>query len=84
MAENYVSRKLVELSQVKLEELDIDLDREIKKIEEEENINFAQNQILAIKEAMNNGLLVITGGPGTGKTTIIKSIIKLCEDLKLK
>ncbi|NLK44640.1 MAG: ATP-dependent RecD-like DNA helicase, partial [Tissierellia bacterium] len=84
MAENYVSRKLVELSQVKLEELDIDLDREIKKIEEEEDINFATNQILAIKEAMNNGLLVITGGPGTGKTTIIKSIIKLCEDLKLK
>ena len=33
---------------------------------------------------MNNGLLVITGGPGTGKTTIIKSIIKLCEDLRLK
>jgi len=84
MAENYVSRKLIELSQVKLKELDIDLDEEIKKIEEEENISFAQNQILAIKEAMNNGLLVITGGPGTGKTTIIKSIIKLCEDLRLK
>lgn len=84
MAENYVSRKLVELSQVKLKELDIDLDEEIRKIEKEENISFAKKQVLAIKEAMNNGILVITGGPGTGKTTIIKTIIRLCEDLKLK
>lgn len=84
VAENNVSRKLVELSQVRLEKLNIDLDEEIKRIEDEENITFAKNQILAIKEAMNNGLLVITGGPGTGKTTIIKSIIRICESLKLR
>ncbi len=83
MAENNVSRKLVELSQVKLEELDIDIENEIKKIEKEENINFAKKQVLAIKESLENGLVVITGGPGTGKTTTINAIIKICEDLNL-
>ncbi|MDR7856928.1 ATP-dependent RecD-like DNA helicase [Tissierella sp.] len=83
MAENNVSRKLTELSQVKLEELDIDIEKEIKKIEEDENITFAKKQILAIKESLDNGLVVITGGPGTGKTTTINAIIKICEDLKL-
>jgi exodeoxyribonuclease V alpha subunit len=37
----------------------------------------AENQKAAIKQALINGVLVITGGPGTGKTTIIKSIIML-------
>lgn len=83
MAENNVSRKLVELSQVQLEELEVDVEKEIKKIEEEENIQFAKKQILAIKESLENGLVVITGGPGTGKTTTINAIIKICEDLNL-
>ncbi len=83
MAENNVSRKLTELSQVKLEELDIDIEKEIKRIEKEEGISFASKQILAIKESLDNGLVVITGGPGTGKTTTINAIIKICEDLKL-
>lgn len=83
IAENNVSRKLTELSQVQLEELDVDIEREIKKIQEEENISFAKKQILAIKESLDNGLVVITGGPGTGKTTTINAIIKICEDLNL-
>lgn len=83
MAENNVSRKLVELSQVKLEELEIDVEKEIKRIEEQENILFAKKQIVAIKEALENGLVVITGGPGTGKTTTINAIIKICEDMDL-
>ena len=83
VAENNVSRKLTELAQVKLKELDIDIDKEVKKIEEEEDICFAEKQILAIKESLSNGLVVITGGPGTGKTTIINAIIKICEDVQL-
>ncbi|MFA5577411.1 MAG: ATP-dependent RecD-like DNA helicase [Tissierellaceae bacterium] len=82
-AENNVSRKLVELSQVQLEELDMDIEEEIRKIEEEEDLVFAKKQVIAIREAIENGLVVITGGPGTGKTTIIKSIIRLCQDLEL-
>ncbi len=83
VAENNVSRKLTELSQVKLKQFEIDIDKEIRKIEEKEDIYFAEKQVLAIKESLNNGLVVITGGPGTGKTTIINAIIKICEDLEL-
>ena len=83
IAENNVSKKLVELSQVQLEELEIDVEKEIKKIEKDENIAFAKKQILAIKESLENGLVVITGGPGTGKTTTINAIIKICEDLNM-
>ncbi len=83
VAENNVSRKLIELSQVKLKENQIDIEKEIEIIEEEENIKFADKQRLGIKEALENGLVVITGGPGTGKTTIINGIIKICEKLQL-
>lgn len=83
VAENNVSRKLIELSQVKLKENEINIEEEIKAIEKEEAIEFAKNQVLAIREALENGLVVITGGPGTGKTTIINGIIKICEELKL-
>lgn len=83
VAENNVSRKLIELSQVRLKEEYIDIEGKIREIEKEEGIAFAEKQILAIKEAMENGLLVITGGPGTGKTTIINGIIKLCQAMNL-
>lgn len=83
VAENNVSRKLIEISQVKLENADINIDKHIKEIEKEQGIMFAEEQKTAIKEAMLNGLVVITGGPGTGKTTIINAIIKLCETMDL-
>lgn len=84
IAENNVARKVVELSKVEFDDLDINLDREISKIEKDEDIIFGKKQIQAIKESLNNGMLIITGGPGTGKTTIINAIIKLCELLKLE
>lgn len=83
IAENNVAKKVVELSTTQFDQLEIDLDKEIARIEEEDSIKFGDKQILAIKESLNNGLLVITGGPGTGKTTIINAIIKLCDLLKL-
>lgn len=55
------------------------LDETLIALQEEQNIILAETQKTAIKEALDNGVLVITGGPGTGKTTIIKCIIKLFE-----
>lgn len=48
----------------------------IGKIEEEENLNYGTEQLLAIQEALQSKVMILTGGPGTGKTTVIKGIIK--------
>ncbi len=77
-AESYTARKLYELSDTDAEGI-YDYDREIDALESAEGITFVPQQREAIKQAMENGVLVITGGPGTGKTTIINAIIKLCQ-----
>ncbi|WP_069650374.1 ATP-dependent RecD-like DNA helicase [Caloranaerobacter ferrireducens] len=79
-AEANVSKKIIELALTELKELNIDVEEEINKLEQESSIKFAQNQKEAIRQAIFNGVLVITGGPGTGKTTTINSIIKLFEN----
>ena len=83
-AETNVSKRIIELSQGEKKDLDLDLDREIEELEEENKIELADNQKQAIKESVDNGLLIITGGPGTGKTTTINSIIQLFENQELK
>mgnify|MGYP001622860030 CR=1 FL=1 len=78
-AENYVAKKILELSKNKVE-YDKSYDLLIKNVENENGIYLANNQKEAIKQAMINGVLVITGGPGTGKTTTINSIIKMFQN----
>lgn len=51
----------------------------LKKIELNSNIELSEKQVEAIKEVNENNVTIITGGPGTGKTTIIKSIIDIYE-----
>jgi exodeoxyribonuclease V alpha subunit len=53
------------------------LEERLGKFQQEEGIRLDKLQQEAVREAMTNGVLVITGGPGTGKTTIIKCIIRL-------
>ncbi len=77
-AEGYVSRKLYELNDLEFKGI-YNYEQEIDALENIEKIHFAPQQRDAIQSAMENGVLVITGGPGTGKTTIINAIIKLCE-----
>ena len=59
-------------------------DKEINDIEKEEGVTLAQKQREAVASALNSGITVITGGPGTGKTTTINFIIKLFEKRGLK
>lgn len=83
-AETSVCNRLIELSRVKLEEVEIDVDKELQIIQQDEGITLAENQKEAIKSAIDNGIMVMTGGPGTGKTTTINVLIKIFEKLKMK
>ena len=56
-----------------------EISRRIEKIEKESSLKYDEHQKEAIAAAANSGVLVITGGPGTGKTTIINAIIKFFE-----
>lgn len=60
------------------------VDKDIDKIEEDKNIKFEEKQREAIKTAVTKGLLVLTGGPGTGKTTTLNGILELYEKKKLR
>ncbi|ABR46947.1 helicase, RecD/TraA family [Alkaliphilus metalliredigens QYMF] len=83
-AESNVCKKLISLAQVELDPIEMDIDEELQKIEQAEEMTLAKQQKEAIKEAIENGISVITGGPGTGKTTTINSLIKVFEKLELK
>ena len=54
--------------------------KKLDRIQEEERIELDEMQRMAVAEAVENGLLVITGGPGTGKTTTINTIIRYFEE----
>ena len=58
---------------------DIEIVAHILTIEKQTDMTLDEHQIEAVKEAVRNGVLVITGGPGTGKTTTINAIIRYFE-----
>lgn len=57
------------------------LDLKIENMERDYNIKYNDNQKSAIKNALEQNILIITGGPGTGKTTIIKAITELYKEI---
>lgn len=71
--ENYIGNKLYELSN-KSDIVIKDIDVKIEQLENFFNISYNDEQKKAIKQALIKNLSIITGGPGTGKTTIIKGI----------
>jgi exodeoxyribonuclease V alpha subunit len=80
ISENGVCKQLIRLSQYEFENLDICIDKEVINLEKKNNIKLAQNQHMAVEQAIDNGVMVITGGPGTGKTTTINTIIQIFEN----
>lgn len=58
---------------------DAEIEQRIHNIEKQTGMQLDEHQVQAVKEAVRNGFLVITGGPGTGKTTTINTIIRYFE-----
>ena len=65
-------------------EPETEIRKKLEKICEEECIEPDELQIRAVVEAVNSGLLIITGGPGTGKTTTINTIIRYFEQEEME
>lgn len=79
--EKYILSEINRISSIK-EVVDKDkVDEYIKFYEKRNKIEFNKEQSSAIVESIKNNFYIITGGPGTGKTTIIKAIVELLENI---
>lgn len=83
-AEQYIVKKLTLLDKMCAKEPVNDIDRLISQIESEEGIEYAPMQRKAIISAVNSGVMILTGGPGTGKTTIIRAVIRIINRMGLE
>lgn len=79
-----VTNRIITLSLENFRSINADVEFEVGVFEKKNNMKFADSQKEAIVGAFENGIEIITGGPGTGKTTIIKAIIEIYENNNMK
>lgn len=79
-AETEIALRLTQLMRSRPYKRVSGLEKRIEDYERDENVRFSALQRRAIQSAVEEGVLVITGGPGTGKTTIIRCIIRLLKE----
>lgn len=77
--ERQIAKLLLSIKSSKILWEDNDSLELIPQIEQELSIQLADNQKEAVSKALSNKLMVITGGPGTGKTTLVQTLIKILE-----
>ena len=82
-AESNAAEHLARMSLRRFEE-QVDLERLIRRIEESQGIRYAEMQKRILRLALENQIVVLTGGPGTGKTTSIRAILAMFDELGLK
>ncbi len=80
LAEENIAKCIIEHTRLSVEK--IDTKKLIEKVNKEANIKLSLEQQKAVDVCLNNMISVVTGGPGTGKTTIIKCIIDILEEKK--
>ncbi|MEE4351977.1 MAG: ATP-dependent RecD-like DNA helicase [Desulfatiglans sp.] len=84
LCETSIAERLKLLAQAPKSIRSIDSHKAIEWVQGRLDITLAANQIEAIRSAAENKLLIITGGPGTGKTTIIHAILKIFAELGIE
>lgn len=84
LAEQNVCKCLASINTANLRPIGSDVDSLISVTEQESGITLSENQKYAVKASLKEGVSVITGGPGTGKTTIINAIIGILQHSGLK
>ena len=83
-AENQIAERILKLDKSKNMKKVSNIEKELKLVEEKTDIMLSEKQKEAIRAINDNNVTIITGGPGTGKTTIIKSIIEIYKQKKYK
>ena len=83
-AEKNIAEKLLALKNSRNVKEIKNFKKELEKVEEKEEIKLSKEQKDAVKAVNDDNVCIITGGPGTGKTTIIRSIINIYEEKKYK
>mgnify|MGYP002917614868 CR=1 FL=1 len=82
-AETYITARLLQMAEKELP-APKNLDALVSQIEAEQGISYARLQREAIRKAATQQLLIVTGGPGTGKTTVMSGILSLFDSMKVK
>ena len=82
--EKKIAERIIKLEQAKNTKKFNNIEKELKLVEEKTDMLLSEKQKEAIKMINENNVTIITGGPGTGKTTIIKSIIEIYKPKKYK
>jgi len=83
-AENYIAKRISEIDNSAVRFGTADIEGLINKVESTQGIIYAALQRKAIYEALLGGVMVLTGGPGTGKTTIVKALLSIFSSLGMK
>ncbi len=84
MCETGVASRVKTLTRAPYSRRKVDTEKAVEWVEREISMSLAMNQIEAVKSALDSKIMVITGGPGTGKTTIIKAILAIFERLSVE
>ena len=81
-AEVYISQRICQMAR-SMPKPHRDVERLLAEVQAEAEIDYADKQLQAIRAAAENRVMIVTGGPGTGKTTIMAGILSLFDKMKL-
>jgi len=82
-AEQFIASRIVEMSREELLPPE-ELDRLLRDIQRQEGIQYAPQQVEAVVTAAHRQVMLLTGGPGTGKTTCLKGVLALFEAMGME